>query len=353
MTPIDVDALEDEWEPDEGAASPRGRPRASVAAAGRRASERLGRVIALDRGHIEVLLDGERLVARYGGGMRGVRAAVGDEVRVARSARGGEARIVAREPRGTVLARTGDDVVEEERVVVANADAVVCVVGVDNLTSGLRFADRVLVAASVGGLVPLLVVNKVDLATDRAALDAEVAAYRDAVERTLLTSVETGEGIDELAGALAGRWTALTGHSGVGKSSLTNRLVPEAERTVGALGRRGGRHTTVAARAIELPGADGWLVDTPGVRSFGLGALAASELARHFPELAVLDCELDDCAHDGEPGCALDPAAVPVVRLAAYRRLLEALRAGHLDTAPAEAETAGSGEPGPGASRLP
>lgn len=325
MTPIDVDALEDDWEPD-GAPASRGRPRASVAAREQRSREGLGRVLALDRGHVEVLVDGERHVARYGGGMRGVRVAVGDEVRVARSARGGEARLVAREQRRTVLARSGDDLEDDERVVVANADAVVCVVGVDNLDSGLRFADRVLVAASLGGLAAVLVVNKIDLAPSREAVEAAVAPYRGAVERVVLTSATTGEGIDELAQVLAGRWSALTGHSGVGKSSLTNRLLPEAERAVGALGRRGGRHTTVAARALPL--ADGWLVDTPGVRSFGLGAIEPGALAPHFPELAGLDCDLDDCAHDGEPGCALDPSALPAVRLAAYRRLLAALRAG-------------------------
>jgi ribosome biogenesis GTPase len=325
MTPIDVDALEDDWE-SEGVAVPRGRPRASVAARERRAREGLGRVVALDRGHVEVLVDGERLVARYGGGMRGVRVAVGDEVRVARSARGGEARLVARDERRTVLARSGDDLEDDERVVVANADAVVCVVGVDNLEAGLRFADRVLVAASLGGLAAVLVVNKIDLAESREAVEAAVAPYRRAVEHVVLTSATTGEGLDELARVLFGRWSALTGHSGVGKSSLTNRLVPEAARAVGALGRRGGRHTTVAARALPL--VDGWLVDTPGVRSFGLGALAPGALARHFPELATLACELDDCTHDGEPGCALEPAALPAVRLAAYRRLLAALRAG-------------------------
>lgn len=331
MTPIDVDALEDDWEP-EAPGAPRGRPRPSVAARERRANEGLGRVLALDRGHVEVLVDGQRLVARYGGGMRGVRVAVGDEVRVARSARGGEGRLVAREERRTVLARSGDDLEDDERVVVANADAVVCVVGVDNLEPGLRFADRVLIAASLGGLAAILVVNKVDLAASRAEVDAAVAPYRGAVERVVLTSAATGEGLEELASALAGRWSALTGHSGVGKSSLTNRLVPEAARAVGALGRRGGRHTTVAARAMPID--HGWLVDTPGVRSFGLGALGPRDLARHFPEFAGLACELDDCTHDGEPGCALDPAALPAVRLAAYRRLLAALRSGGGEEAP-------------------
>lgn len=332
MPPIDVDALEDAWEAEGDPTAPRGRRRASVAARRRRDAAPLGRVVALDRGHADVLVEGRIAPARYGGAMRGVRIAVGDEVRLAPSPVGDAARLVGREPRRTVLVRTGSDVDAEGRVVVANADAIVCVVGVDNLAAGLRFADRVLVAASHGGLAVTLVANKVDLLVDRTAALAALADYRGAVQHLIVTSARTGEGIDELAATLVGRWTALTGHSGVGKSSLTNRLVPEAERRVGALGRRGGRHTTVAARAMPLPDGAGWLVDTPGVRSFGLAAVAPRELARHFPELEGLDCALDDCVHDGEPGCALDPAALPAVRLAAYRRFLVALTSGTVDS---------------------
>ncbi len=142
----------------------------------------------------------------------------------------------------------------------------------------------------------------------------------------VLTSAATGEGIDELAEALAGAWTAFTGHSGVGKSSLFNVLVPEADRDIGELGRRGGRHTTVASRAMPVPDVDAWLVDTPGVRAFGLGAITAVELAQHVPELAGLDCAMDDCLHDGEPGCRIDRAEIHPARLASYRRLLAAVR---------------------------
>ena len=141
-----------------------------------------------------------------------------------------------------------------------------------------------------------------------------------------VTSAVTGEGLDGLAELVTGCWSAFAGHSGVGKSSLFNRLVPEAEREVGEVGRYGGRHTTTSARAMRIPSLDAWLVDTPGVRSFGLGTLAPGDLHRHFPELAGLRCRLDDCAHDGEPGCALPDADVHPDRLASYRRLLASLR---------------------------
>lgn len=344
MGTIDVDAFEDAWDGDGAAPMPRGRPQASVAAQRRRASAEVGRVLAVDRGQVEVLLGETVVEARYGGAVRGTKLVVGDLVHVAPGRHEGEAaRVVGVLERTTVLARTGDDLDPAERIVVANADAIACVVAVDNLELGLRFADRVLVAASLGGLSATLVVNKVDLADDAAATDATapdralpdreavaraVAPYRAAVEHLVLTSTATGEGVDALRATLAGRWTAFTGHSGVGKTSLFNRLVPEATRRVGAVGRRGGRHTTVAAVAMALPDGTGWLVDTPGVRSFGLGTLTDRDLWRHVPELAGLACALDDCVHDGEPGCRVSDAAIDPVRLAAYRRLLAALRDG-------------------------
>ncbi len=329
MPKIDVDALEDEWD-DDVAVGPRGRPLASPAARAARRRQQQGRVVAVDRGRIRVVLEGDgpedTLDARYGGAMRGRRVVVGDRVRVA-PARGDEpARVVERLPRTTVLARTGDDLDAHERVLVADADVVAVVVGADNLAAGLRFADRVIVAATAGGLGVLLVVNKVDVVAtaDADGLDAAVAPYGGAVQEVLRVSAHTGEGLDRLRERLAGRWTVLTGHSGVGKTSLTNVLIPDAERRTGEVGPRGGRHTTVAAAAMPLPGG-GWLVDTPGVRSFGLGMLDRRGVALGFPELAGLACALDDCRHAGEPGCALPDADLPEVRRAAFERLAAAV----------------------------
>jgi ribosome biogenesis GTPase len=328
MPSIDVDAFEDEWD-DDVAVGPRGRPLASPAARAERDRQRSGRVIAVDRGRIRVVPDGgdEPVDARYGGAMRGRKVVVGDRVRIAPAGRGEAARVVERLDRTTELVRTADDLDHHERVLVADADAVAVIVGADNLAAGLRFADRVIVAATTGGLGVILVVNKTDLLDgdrDAEQLDEALAPYGSALAGVLRVSAASGEGLDALRSLLAGRWTVLTGHSGVGKTSLTNQLIPDADGRTAAVGPRGGRHTTVASAALPLPGG-GWLVDTPGVRSFGLGMLDRRGVAAGFPELAGLECGLDDCRHDGEPGCRLPDVDLPDVRRAAFERLAAAV----------------------------
>jgi len=331
MPRIDADAIADAWDEDDPR-GPRGRPEPSAAARAARSRAATARVVALDRGRATVVAEdapGVPFPARYGGALRGARVAVGDRVRVSGDRDRGAARLVERLPRATVLRRTADDLDHRERVVAANVDRVAVVVGADNLAAGLRFADRAIVAAVDGGLRVLLVVTKADLvdAPDgptAADLAAALAPYEGAVDEVLPTSVVTGAGLDELRARIASGWTVLTGHSGVGKSSLVNAVVPEADRAVGDVGARGGRHTTVAARALPLPGG-GTLVDTPGVRSLGLGMLDRAGLARCFPELAELRCALDDCRHAGEPGCGLPDAVLPPARRAAFERLAAAL----------------------------
>ena len=340
MTGIDIELLEEEWEED---ASPRrrGRRNLSVAARERIEEHDTGRVVAVDKGWLSVLFEGEVVPARYGGAMRGEKVVVGDRVRVRPPARETDvARVLDRLERDTVLTRTADDLDDDERVVVANADQVVVVLAADYLEGGVGFLDRVLVAASAGGLDPLVCLNKIDLVGETAGSDEvdEVVARYEAIGVPVLeTSARTGEGLERLRQHLNETWTVLSGHSGVGKSLLFNRLVPDADHEVGELGRYGGRHTTVSSRAMRVRGVDGWLVDTPGVRSFGLGVVAPAELAWHFPELADLECALMDCTHDGEPGCAIEEADIDPARLESYRRLLAALRGEEWST-PEEAD---------------
>ena len=328
MPRIDIEALEDEWEEDHHLLSRRSRD-LSVAARERIDALEVARVIGVDRGRVTIVDRGEIVEARYAGTMRGEKAAVGDRVKVRPASHAAdEPRIVEVLARDTVLTRTADDADDTERVVVANADQIVIVVAADHLDVGTRFLDRVLVAASLGGVDPILCVNKADLVEDHGEVAEVVDRYEAIGVPVCVTSAVTGEGMDALERVLVGCWTAFTGHSGVGKSSLFNRLVPGASQTIGELGRYGGRHTTVAAWALEAPALDAWLVDTPGVRSFGLGSLAPEELGRHFPELAVLRCQLDDCTHRDEPGCELPRARIHPSRLAAFERLRASLAEG-------------------------
>lgn len=336
MARIDADGIERDWDR-AGRRGPAARDTAPRRAAARGAADHpVGRVVGLRRGRLDVLVGGEVVAAHYSGRMRGQRVVVGDRVRLRPARhRTDHARVTEVLDRRTELLRTADDATDAERVVVANADQVGVVLAADHLDRGTGFLDRVLVAASTGRLEGLVVINRMDLVEEAdagAEIDEVAGRYRRARYPVVRTSAKTGAGLDDLRAALAGRWTVLCGHSGVGKSSLFNLLVPEADRPVGDTGRYGGRHTTVSAVAMRVDGrGDTWLVDTPGLRSFGLGTIGPEELRYHVPELAELACALPDCMHDGEPGCLvpnLGPERVHPARLGSYRRLLTTLRAG-------------------------
>lgn len=314
--PIDLDAWEDEFDPEDDRL-PRGR-RVSQAARDRiEAIEDTARVVSTHRGEVEVVRDDGVIVpATYGGSMRGERVVVGDEVRVQYGSETEPGRMLARLPRRTWLARSEDDG-GEPRLVVANVDRVFVVVAADTLKAGLRLLDRVLVAASLGGLGAGVIVTKVDLDAS-AHVDAGLAAHASLVDLVVMTSAVDGTGVDEARRVLSSGWSVLVGHSGVGKSRLFNALLPDVEQRVGAVGRRGGRHTTV--RALAHPLGDGWLVDTPGIRSFGISGVSPADLAAHWPGLAGVACEADGCTHTGEAGCrAAD--AIGEARLARYRQV--------------------------------
>ncbi|MDX1621354.1 MAG: ribosome small subunit-dependent GTPase A, partial [Nitriliruptorales bacterium] len=263
MPGIDYELLEEEY--DEDFRPPPGQ-KLSERAQDRISEDAVARVVAVDRGRVTLLFEDDFVDATFAGSMRGDKVVVGDRVRIRPPDRPSDlARITERLPRETVLMRTSDDTRDDPRIMVANADQVVVVIGADYLEGGVRFLDRVLVAAAAGDLDTEVVINKVDLAgtadddhdEDLAAQLREVAErYEGLGNEVLLVSAETGENMEQVNWRLEGCWTVLVGHSGVGKSSLFNRLVPHAEQDIGEIGRRGGRHTTVAARAMRVPGHD-------------------------------------------------------------------------------------------------
>lgn len=295
-----------------------------------------GRVLAVDRGRYRVLVEdgaGRRLVTAMRArelGRKGI--VVGDDVRLVGDTSGAEgslARVVRVAERTTLLRRTADDTDPVERVIVANADQLVVVSALANPEPRPRLIDRCLVAAYDAGMEPLLVLTKSDL-TDPAPF---LEQYAPLSVRHVVTGrgPEGTDGLERLRAALAGRVSVLVGHSGVGKSTLVNALVPDAARATGVVndvtGR--GRHTSTSAVALALPGDDGWVVDTPGIRSFGLAHVDPARIVQHFPDLepGTARCPRG-CTHDEEE-CALGAwvgsgAAGPAgaSRLESLRRLL-------------------------------
>lgn len=306
-------------------ANPRGtRPRSKQRPAHDNAET--GRVLAVDRGRFGVLVGDVEVTAMRARELGRTSLVVGDQVGVVGDLTGTPdtlARIVRVDERDTVLRRTADDNDPQERVIVANADQLVIVSALADPEPSYGFINRCLVAALAAGIEPLLCLTKSDLA----APDEVIGHYAALDVPAIVT--HRGGSLDELRSHLAGHESVFVGHSGVGKSTLINALVPTALRATGVVSAIGkGRHTSSSAVALRLPGNDGWVIDTPGVRSFGLAHVTADDLLWAFPDLedGAVQC-LPGCEHvSAEAGCHLDAWVAEghstPARLAAFRQLL-------------------------------
>ena len=297
----------------------------------------LGRVFSVDRGRFGVWIDegtpDERQVIATGARELGRGAVVtGDRVDVVGDLSGEDgslARIVRVQPRETLLRRSADDTDAVERVIVANADQMLIVVAAANPEPRPRLVDRYLAAAFDAGIAPILVVTKIDLADP-----APFLANFEGLGLDVILSASDDPPIAELERRLDGHTTVAVGHSGVGKSTLVNALVPDANRAIGVVnsvtGR--GRHTSSSTISYRLK--SGWIVDTPGVRSFGLGHVNPENLLGSFTDLAAVaeHCPRG-CTHlPDAPDCALNEAVaagtLSAARVDSLQRLLLTLRPG-------------------------
>ena len=336
---------DDEDEPygayDESAVRARPNPKANRPRSKQRPAHEdavVGRIVTVDRGRYLALIDeGEpterEVICTRARELRKTAIVTGDRVDVVGDVSGEEGalgRIVRVHERRTLLRRSADDTDAVERIVVANADQLMIVVAAANPEPRPRLVDRYLVAAFDAGISPLLVVTKTDLADPTAFL-----AHFAGLDVRVVTSSAEHPPLDALHALLRDRTTVAVGHSGVGKSTLVNALVPSAQRAIGHVnavtGR--GRHTSSSTVSLRLPDG-GWIIDTPGVRSFGLGHVNPDSILTAFEDLAEVarscprgcthlpdspDCELVEAAARGELG-ELGPQ-----RLDSLQRLLTTL----------------------------
>lgn len=213
--------------------------------------------------------------------------------------------------RRNYIIRRASNLSKEASILAANLDGAMLVATLKHPTTSTTFIDRFLATAEAYHIKATIVINKTDLLhepEDMELLEAVTYLYKSIGYDVIPLSCVTGEGLDKVKAALAGRTTLLSGNSGVGKSTIINHLIPGLDLRTGAISdvHDQGMHTTTFSEMFCLPGG-GWIIDSPGVRGFGTIEMEAAEVSHYFPEIFKIaaDCRFGDCTHTHEPGCAV------------------------------------------------
>ena len=261
--------------------------------------------------------------------LKGIRSTnpvvVGDMVQV-----DGES-IVAIEPRKNYIIRKSSNLSKESHILAANIDQVFLVVTIKKPETPFEFIDRFLLTANAYHIPVVIVLNKVDiLDEDEMALAGAIKALYEANlgYKVVFSSTETGEGVEEVKAMLKGKLSLFSGNSGVGKSSLLNVLQPSLGLKVGDVSRQHqtGMHTTTYSEVFDI--AEGKVIDSPGIKGFGIIDMEAAEISKFFPDIAkfALECRFDDCKHINEPSCAvlkaLEEQKIAMSRYNSYKSIL-------------------------------
>lgn len=283
--------------------------------------------------------DGNEINCKIKGNFRlkGIRTtnpiAVGDLVSILPN-NDGTAFITAIKDRRNYIIRRASNLSKEAHIIAANLDQALLVVTLAHPATSTTFIDRFLATAEAYRIPAVIVINKIDLLNkdeDREYLDAVAYLYRSIGYKVFVASAETGEGIDEIKKLLEGKVTLISGNSGVGKSSIINRLIPDLNLRTAEISSTHdtGMHTTTFSEMFPLPNLDGYIIDTPGVKGFGTIDLEKSEVAHFFPEIFEIstECRYNNCTHTHEPGCAvraaLENSRISQSRYNSYLSILE------------------------------
>ena len=298
-----------------------------------------GLVIRNTGSHYVVAIDGGGEVnCKIKGNFRikGIRTtnpvAVGDRVEVGTPADDGTAFITAIVPRRNYIIRRASNLSKESHIIAANIDQALLVVTLAHPTTSTTFMPPFLPTADADNVPAILAINKVDILDedDRELLDGVQYLYQSIGYKTVAISATEGVGVDELQAMLNGKVTLVSGNSGVGKSTLINRLIPGLDLRTAEISavHDTGMHTTTFSELFNLP-AGGQIIDTPGIRGFGTIDFDKYEVAHYFPELFAIsrDCRFDNCTHTHEPGCAvlaaLESQHIAQSRYASYLSILD------------------------------